>query len=450
MAKTTDMKLGHRIVLKLFLFLFLIYYCTIFKITLGSLICYPAMLLILIGVINGKVMSSKLGRTLFVYLLYTLIATILLYVFKYNFSNVHLLFVQGAFQVVLGYAVFWGVILINKDKRALTRNLNLFLIIGFCMILSYLLFPLMPDSLLDFLAVSKRVYEGEGAIRYRYLFPGYDIMLVTAVYFSLYSLFQKRVKLSYYVGAFLGVLAVLITLTRSLWAGFFFSIGAYWFFSTNAKKKLITICVLITLLASLHFALRSSGYYQVIIERALSTKEETADESGIVQSSVAHRIFEYYAGLETWKENPIIGIGYLMPYREYFPLIDRYAPTTTSAGVEIARTYIENAYLHVLVYQGLIGLLLLLYLLYVFFAKLKDTKNIQDDHLRVIQKTLIYSFIAIVAGSALSGLDYSIWQDTIVIGFIMGFVESISLLEKTQVEKRLSGLDSILPETVAS
>lgn len=444
------MKLEHRIVLKWLLFLFLIYYCTIFETILGSLICYPTMLLILIGVINGKVTSSKLGRILFVYLLYSLIATILLYIFKYNFSDAHLLFVQGISQVLLGYAVFWGVILINKDKGALVRNLNLFLLIGFCMILSYLLFPLIPDSVLDILAVSKRVYEGEGAIGYRYLFPGYDMMQFTAVYFFLYTLFQKKVKVSYYVGAFLGILAVLITLTRSLWAGFFFSIGAYWFFNTTAKKKLITICMLITLLVPLHFALRSSGYYQGIIERALSTKEETTDVSGMAKSSVAHRIFEYYAGLETWKENPIIGIGYLMPYREYFPLIDRYVPTTNSAGVEIARTYIENAYLQVLVYQGLIGLLLLLYLLYVFFAKLKDAKNIQDDHLRVIQKNLIYSFIAIVAGTALSGIDYSIWQDTIVIGFIMGFVESISLLEKTQVEKRLSGLGSILPETVVS
>jgi O-antigen ligase len=156
----------------------------------------------------------------------------------------------------------------------------------------------------------------------------------------------------------------------------------------------------------------------------LESQEEGLDVSDARSSSLAYRFSGYSSGFEKFLESPIIGIGYSMPFREYIRSMDQESPMT-ELDVELSRTYIENSYINVLVYQGVVGISILFYLIYVFFSRLKYCSRIADKEVRSIYKALIFGFISIAAGSALSGLEYSSAQGTIVIGITFGFVESI-------------------------
>lgn len=94
-------------------------------------------------------------------------------------------------------------------------------------------------------------------------------------------------------------------------------------------------------------------FWQVALpEKAIERFETTTDEYGRIEDSAGKRLLIWEKGMELFKENPLVGIGYGVFSR---------------LGYDLADTH--NIYIKILVEQGVVGMLIFLILMMTFIAE---------------------------------------------------------------------------------
>jgi O-antigen ligase len=126
---------------------------------------------------------------------------------------------------------------------------------------------------------------------------------------------------------------------------------------------------------------------------SLSDRVASLGRNPLKESSLQWRVIETYYALPQISRHPLFGIGLGNPYRP--PMI---AEDGTTNYRDWTSRYMENGYLYIAVYMGLVGLLPFLWLCVAYLLRvLRHQYEIRDDGLRAIYLGIGAAFLGMMA-----------------------------------------------------
>jgi O-antigen ligase len=192
----------------------------------------------------------------------------------------------------------------------------------------------------------------------RLFVPGESVILFYSAYFL--CLMATGFRLKYIAFAGMGVMAVILNFSRSLWFGILLSVGLFAVVAMRARQRLrLAILVpiaLIVITASMPEKLPFIG------ERFLSSFDFL--DHGIGSSySFSTRYYETMEALTVWLETPMLGNGLGVPYRWIgFDLDGSEMPIDQAEfknrGERLFASMVHNGLAEILLHEGLLGFLL--------------------------------------------------------------------------------------------
>ena len=202
------------------------------------------------------------------------------------------------------------------------------------------------------------------------------LLMFTFIFFFVFLFYEKRkkVKIMTAISLVFILTSILLSLTRSVWAGIFVSIGV---FIIYYKPKILYTAIPTLLL--LVFILPESVKSRVI--STFNTKNDTNMD----------RFYMYKTGIKIFKNYPFTGVGANNIERVY----DTYKPSEA----ELSNPHIHNNFLQILAERGIFTVLsLLAAFISIFILLVKKIKN-SIDFEKIVATGVLFVFIGfLIAG----------------------------------------------------
>jgi O-antigen ligase len=202
------------------------------------------------------------------------------------------------------------------------------------------------------------------------------LLMFPFIFFFVYLFYEKDKKKKWTIGVSLIpiLVAIFLSLTRSMWVGIFVSLAV---FIIYYKPKVLYIAIP----AAIILVLAMPGSVKTRVTSIFDPNNPTNKD----------RVYMIRAAVNIFKEYPFTGVGPNIIEKVY----DTYKP----AGAEHTNTHLHNNFLHVLAERGLIGLLaLILAFGSVLFLLIKKIKNSAAEE-KAVSTAVLFVFIGfLVAG----------------------------------------------------
>jgi O-antigen ligase len=292
-------------------------------------------------------------------------------------------------RVLILWIVFIPALQLVRDERALQRLLIGLLVLT-CILLIGVLFP---NRLEPLLAIDERATRIGDFTRFYY---AGDVILYAMIPVTVASLgiIKKRNQLWR-----IGLLSLLLywafkTYYRQFWLTLFVTCILLLGFLSNQErirllKRLVPAIVATVLLIVVLMATQPTRVESMVY--ALTDRVESLGQNPLKEDSLQWRVFETRYALLQIGRHPLLGIG----------LDNNYRPPMESEGdmySDWAYRFIENGYLYITLFMGLVGLLPFLWLCMAYLLRvLLHQHEIRDDNLRTVYLGFGVAFLGMVA-----------------------------------------------------
>jgi O-antigen ligase len=232
-------------------------------------------------------------------------------------------------------------------------------------------------------------------------------------------LLLSEIRARYILGAGITLMWLMLSFTRHLWIAFVVGVLCLLLFSfRKVKKRIFVFSLLVVILISLVaaaslFEIEPVATYVKLV--ALRGKSLTFQER---VDNWDYRLAENEYSQRTIAEHPLLGIGFVSPYR---PQI--FGPDDNT------QAYLHNGYFWILVKLGIAGLIPFLWFSYVFVRRGVMYRNrIEDNFLRAVVLGSVCAYLGIAVGNIAAAHFMENWEVS-VFGLSMGINEVIYRLE---------------------
>ncbi len=323
----------------------------------------------------------KYYKYFLLFILFTLVSTI------FSINKLESLKDNREFFVFLLIPIF--LIIINSKKR-LEYSLVTVLLSAVLSAAIGIVITLRKGTSLD--------YRLQGLTSHWMTYSG--LLMFAFIFFFVYLFYEKRWKIKLILGGalFIILVAILLSLTRSVWVGIFIAAGA---FVVYYKPKILYAAI--PALVLLIFILPAS------------VKDRVTSIVDMNNETNKDRFYMFETGVNIFKDHPLTGVGATNVERVY----DDYKPPEA----RLSNPHLHNNFLHVLAERGIFALIsLTAAFISIFILLVNKIKNSTG-----LEKTIAAGVLFTFIGFLIAGLFEYNFGDT-EIKFLLFYFLSIPFI----------------------
>jgi len=368
-----------------------------------------------------------------------LLLPLILFLFSFMLSAANAILIYGVgFNAVLRtvrtlslWIIFIPTLQLIRDEKALRRVL-----IGLIIFTVILLIGVVfPNKFEPFLPIEERG-AGTGSEVYsdftRFYYAG-DMVLYTMIPITVASLAITKKGNQLWRTLLLGVLLywAFKTFFRQYWLTLFVACFLLIVFLTRTERwrfiKRIMPAVILGILIVIILAAALPGQVDRVVYVLSDRLGSLLDNPFRREGSLQWRVIETRYALRQIGRHPVFGLGLANSYR---PPMESEADTMYSGW---ASRYIENGYLYIAVFMGLVGLIPFIWLCVSYLLRvLKNHQIVQDPFLRPVFLGLGFAFLGMAACNIASP-TFVFGTRLVFFPFAMAISEIILKLEREKV-----------------
>jgi O-antigen ligase len=309
------------------------------------------------------IQPTGLSKAILWYAVFTLVHSFIIYFLgKGGFYELML----ASRVIVYPAIVYFATAQVNRNEESIQKSIRVAEWIGVSVMVGYVVLNLFPE-LTFFGFIHAADFSGTQLTREgisRFFIAGEMFLTFYATYFlcKVASRFQPK----YIILLPLGILAVTLTYTRSIWLSIAMSFFVFWLLEAKISKKVFSGIVIVVVTLALLAAAPEQIY--LYSQRLASVVPDLLAGSSDPTTTVTFRILEVQQALEKFVETPVLGVGIGMPYRS--AAADLFLSATAKEWKSYL-VFVHDGFVDVLVHQGIIGFLLFLNILYQVFVRLR-------------------------------------------------------------------------------